>query len=513
MQDNDVQGSPKASRRLLLKACAVTVGAGLIGAGGAGIIFAADRGDAGADGAPPPLGIVPSQRSLSAADLGSTSYNGWTVGTPGSVIGVQSYTVPGTSVVLQIRSGDVATVLLYVARRFNAEVEGLLRGQCGGYEYRANVNNPSVWSNHASGTAIDLNWERHPNGSPNTFSAAQTAAVRAILAFCGQVVYWGQDYRGVVDGMHFEINVPPGDARLTALVRKINSGVTAEPSFLPGIDSYLDSSGARHIFGATRSGQLRELTNRTGTWQNLDATSAGYIVGAPAVTYSGGRCDVHVIGSDGVAYTQFRQDGSGWSGWRSMGGNSLVGGLRAMIDDGGTHRVFAVNTVGGLYQYIGSFERGWLIQNASNGGLLRGTPAIVYAGGRYDVFGIGFDGAVWQQTYFEGSPGWNPWQPVGGTGLIGGLDAIRHPDFGFRVVGVDSSSRFQQFRSTDGTGWTNRDISNGGLAIGTPAVMPNAGRLDVMGVGLDGQVWLESLPPGSSTTSNGWAPAGGNFSL
>jgi hypothetical protein len=67
--------------------------------------------------------------------------------------------------------------------------------------------------------------------------------------------------------------------------------------------------------------------------------------------------------------------------------------------------------------------------------------------------------------------------------------------------------------STDGTGWTNRDISNGGLAIGTPAVMPNAGRLDVMGVGLDGQVWLESLPPGSSTTSNGWAPAGGNFSL
>ena len=154
------------------------------------------------------------------------------MGTPGSVIGVQSYTVPGTSIVLQVRSGDVATVLIYIAQRFNAEVETLLRGQCGGYDYRPNVNNPSVWSNHASGTAIDLNSAVHPNGSPNTFTAAETAAVRDILAYCGSVVYWGQDYRGTVDGMHFEINVPPGDFRLTALAQRISSG-SAETGAVP----------------------------------------------------------------------------------------------------------------------------------------------------------------------------------------------------------------------------------------------------------------------------------------
>ena len=56
---------------------------------------------------------------------GSTSYNGWPIGTPASAIGVQNFVVPGTTVTLPIKSGDVATVLMYVAQRFNAEVETL----------------------------------------------------------------------------------------------------------------------------------------------------------------------------------------------------------------------------------------------------------------------------------------------------------------------------------------------------------------------------------------------------
>ena len=242
--------SPRAvtSRRRLLQLGAVAVGGAIFGAQGA-LVAGADPSDAGGDGAPPPPGRTP-QRSLAAADLGTTSYNGWTVGTPGSVIGVQNFTVPGTSVVLGIRSGDVATVLLYVAQRFNAEVETLLRAQCGGYDYRPNVNNPSVWSNHASGTAIDLNSVKHPNGAANTFTATQTAAVRQILASCGKVVYWGQDYRGVVDGMHFEINVPPGNAALAQLANRIRNGAPVS-TWLPGLDSYVDgraygiSSGSR----------------------------------------------------------------------------------------------------------------------------------------------------------------------------------------------------------------------------------------------------------------------------
>ena len=323
-------------------------------------------------------------------------------------------------------------------------------------------------------------------------------------------MYWGQDYRGVVDGMHFEINVPPGDPRLAALVQKITSGVTAQSAFLPGIDSYLDIGGGRHIFGATRTGQLRELTNRTGGWQNLDASNGGYVLGAPGVTRSGDRTDVFVIGGNGGAFTQFRRDGLAWSGWRYMGGYGLVGGLRAIIDSGGTYRVFGVNVEGALYQYIGSYDGGWTIQNVSNGGLLRGTPAVLYRDGRFDTFGIGYDGAVWQQTYFVGSPGWNPWRRIGGANLAGGLDALQDATFGFRVLGVDTSNHIQQFSSPDGSSWTTRDISNGGLAIGTPALMNNIGKLDVMAVGLDGRVWYETSASG---VWSGWGPAGGDFGL
>jgi hypothetical protein len=127
----------------------------------------------------------------------------------------------------------VSTILLYVAKRFNGEVETLEGWQCWGYAYRANVNNPSVWSNHASGTAIDLNAVKHPNGAKASFTAAQTAAARRILAFCGKVVRWGQDYTGTVDGMRFEINVPPGDPSLARLATRIRAGGEVPPTGYP----------------------------------------------------------------------------------------------------------------------------------------------------------------------------------------------------------------------------------------------------------------------------------------
>ncbi|HEY5150294.1 MAG TPA: M15 family metallopeptidase [Mycobacterium sp.] len=235
MKVNEDQAHPfVASRRRVLQACAVVVGAGLLAAHGsrvasAAISTAADdpATGAGADGAPGPSG-APKIGTL-AVPAGGTSYNGWPVGTPASAIGVQNFVVPGTNVTLPIKAGDVATVLLYVAQRFNAEVETLEGWQCWGYAYRANVNNPSVWSNHASGTAIDLNAVKHPNGARATFTAAQTAAVRRILTFCGKVVYWGQDYTGTVDGMHFEIDVPPGDPSLGLLAARIRAGGEMPP--------------------------------------------------------------------------------------------------------------------------------------------------------------------------------------------------------------------------------------------------------------------------------------------
>lgn len=154
----------------------------------------------------------------------TVSQNGWEVlATAPAAIGV-----PGTPVRLRVRDGDVATVLGEVARRFHLEVEPLTYAvpEAPGYDDWGwavrNVRGSSTSiSNHASGTAIDLNATRHPRGVRGTFTRRQIRAVRAILADLVDgrtrqpVVRWGEDYTTTVDGMHFEIN---GDVAAVARV-------------------------------------------------------------------------------------------------------------------------------------------------------------------------------------------------------------------------------------------------------------------------------------------------------
>lgn len=64
------------------------------------------------------------------------------------------------------------------------------------------------WSNHSTGTAIDMNTHLHPNHVSNTFSPAQYATLRAIMDRYKNVVKGGFTY-GSPDDMHFEINVKP----------------------------------------------------------------------------------------------------------------------------------------------------------------------------------------------------------------------------------------------------------------------------------------------------------------
>jgi len=164
----------------------------------------------GDTGVEPPAGV----RAASAAAVTPTSPNGFPVSASAAAIRVVAATVPGTSVRLPVRSGEVTTLLIHVARRFHQAVEPLVVPGCWGWAYRQNVNSPGTWSNHASGTAIDLNAPRHPNGSANTFTRAQVAAIRVILDECRGVVRWGGDYARTKDEMHFEINVQPSDPRL-----------------------------------------------------------------------------------------------------------------------------------------------------------------------------------------------------------------------------------------------------------------------------------------------------------
>jgi hypothetical protein len=147
----------------------------------------------------------------------ATSQNGWPVDEAGTL---QDRTaVAGVTFPNGIRSGDVYTVLAYVAEAFHRTVEPLVPGTCWGW-YVKTISGSTQTSNHASGTAIDLNAPAHPLGVPGTFSPAQVTAIRKIVDYCGGVVRWGGDYTSRKDEMHFEINKDgPAVAALAAKIK------------------------------------------------------------------------------------------------------------------------------------------------------------------------------------------------------------------------------------------------------------------------------------------------------
>jgi hypothetical protein len=131
----------------------------------------------------------------------TNSQNGWPVATRAQM---DQADVFGATFPNGVLRGDVAEVLHYVARRFHLEVEALNPGWCWGWFVKKIEGGTSI-SNHASGTAIDLNAERHPLGAAGTFTTRQHATIDRILDSCEGVVRWGGHYAGRKDEMHFEI--------------------------------------------------------------------------------------------------------------------------------------------------------------------------------------------------------------------------------------------------------------------------------------------------------------------
>ncbi len=280
MRERDVEllSGLGPSRRRLIQLGALSAGGLLLGATAA-TAAPADTTGAGHDGAAASDPRLRS-RAMSPMTAGAapTSYNGWPVGTPASAIGAQFYTVTATSVSMQVRSGDVACVLMHLAARFNAEVEALQDWEVWGYDYRVDANNSNWWSCHASGTAVDFNAVLHPNGASGTFTAGQVSGIRRILADCGNVIYWGGDFSGIPDEMHFEINVPPGDPQLSALAAQIRGGI---PPVQQGRLTSLRSAINGRYVTAEAGGAAALVANRTaiGPWEQFDliSVSSGHV--------------------------------------------------------------------------------------------------------------------------------------------------------------------------------------------------------------------------------------------
>lgn len=134
------------------------------------------------------------------------SLNGWPVIHSRSSKLLKTGTIPGTKIKITAHHAALP-VLLAVAAEVHTRVKNLAANNAagqdeGGYTYRA-AGISSGWSDHSSGTAIDVNWRVWPMFK-NAMTPAQRAACKLIERDFAPVIEWGGNWRRL-DQMHWGI--------------------------------------------------------------------------------------------------------------------------------------------------------------------------------------------------------------------------------------------------------------------------------------------------------------------
>lgn len=100
-----------------------------------------------------------------------------------------------------ILAGPVWVVLAWYMREHGRWVESIDPSQSGCWNPRK-ISGSTKYSNHASATAVDLNWRKHPAGKRDTYTATQRNTIEALIAKADRVLRWGRLFD---DEMHIEI--------------------------------------------------------------------------------------------------------------------------------------------------------------------------------------------------------------------------------------------------------------------------------------------------------------------
>lgn len=122
------------------------------------------------------------------------SINGWEVIESYSDPRLDMKTIPGTTAKIKMRD-EVLPLFLALAADYHREVARIRSKETGAFNPRKSAFSGS-WSDHASGTAIDINWGHEgavgPNGGMKTMTKAQIEACAKIKERY-EIVIWGGD--------------------------------------------------------------------------------------------------------------------------------------------------------------------------------------------------------------------------------------------------------------------------------------------------------------------------------
>jgi len=145
--------------------------------------------------------------------MSEKSQNGWAASKDPNEIHIKAFPVVGTHIHLRCQA-TAGVILAAFAGEFNATVEKLegVTFDDWSYAYRPVRGKTTGLSNHASGTAIDLNAVKHPLGKQHTFTGPQEVILKALVKKYG--IRWGGSYKDRIDEMHFEIIESPTQVKL-----------------------------------------------------------------------------------------------------------------------------------------------------------------------------------------------------------------------------------------------------------------------------------------------------------
>jgi hypothetical protein len=138
----------------------------------------------------------------------STSQNGWPA-LPRDDHRLHRWKIPARNGVfyLTLRNGSAGFLLALFALWFSEVIQKVAGDRLDdwGYAFRLIRGDEINLSNHASGTAEDLNSLQHPLGRVGTFRRKKVDAIHAKLVNLKGCIRWGGDYHTRKDEMHFEI--------------------------------------------------------------------------------------------------------------------------------------------------------------------------------------------------------------------------------------------------------------------------------------------------------------------
>lgn len=139
------------------------------------------------------------------------SQNGWPASSDRSVVNIKTFDIPVREGVVRVPLRvEAAPKLIEMIQWWDANIEPVYLSGKGagtwGYAFRNIRGSTTTLSNHASGTAIDINAPLHPLGKRDTLPPDKANALRAKIRELG--LRWGGDFRRP-DDMHFELNFPP----------------------------------------------------------------------------------------------------------------------------------------------------------------------------------------------------------------------------------------------------------------------------------------------------------------